>query len=113
MNPGDVVLVEMPQFGGGKLKLRPALLLALLPGPFQTALVCGISTLLKPLPANWDELVDSSDGDFVISGLHSSSVIRLSYLYAVTPQQIITQIGSIDPARLTRLRSRLSDHLRP
>jgi mRNA-degrading endonuclease toxin of MazEF toxin-antitoxin module len=49
MKAGDVVLVKLPQFGGGPLKLRPALVLALLPAPFQNVLICGISTRLQDL----------------------------------------------------------------
>jgi hypothetical protein len=35
MHPGDVVLIELPQLAGGTPKLRPAMVLALLPGSFQ------------------------------------------------------------------------------
>ncbi len=34
MKPGDVVLIRLPQTAGGPSKLRPALVLAALPGPF-------------------------------------------------------------------------------
>jgi hypothetical protein len=44
MNPGDVVLISIPQFAGGPGKLRPALLLSVLPGAFQSMLICGISS---------------------------------------------------------------------
>ena len=47
MNPGDVVLIPLPQVMGGSPKLRPALVLSQLPGPFQNVLVCGISTRLR------------------------------------------------------------------
>ncbi len=45
-SPGDVVLIPLSQFSGGPAKLRPALLLASLPGPYQTQFVCGVSTQL-------------------------------------------------------------------
>jgi mRNA interferase MazF len=57
MNPGDVVLIPLPQLGGGAAKLRPALLLTLLRGPYQNVLLCGISTQLHLIQANWDELI--------------------------------------------------------
>lgn len=41
MKPGDVVLIRLPQAAGEPPKLRPALILALLPGPFQSLLICG------------------------------------------------------------------------
>jgi hypothetical protein len=34
MNPGDVVLIRLPTFAGGIAKLRPALVVSLLPGPY-------------------------------------------------------------------------------
>jgi mRNA interferase MazF len=113
VKPGDVVLIPLPQVGGSGPKLRPALLLADLPGPYQSLLLCGVSTQIQQLQADWDELVQGSDADFASSGLHRPSAIRLSYLYAADPGDIAGVIGSIDRARLQRLRQRLSDHLRP
>jgi mRNA interferase MazF len=114
MNAGDIVLISLPQLGGGAaIKLRPALVLALLPGPYQNVLLCGISTQLQLIQASWDELIQAGDGDFASSGLHQESVVRLSYLYAPERTEITGSIGRIDPLRLTRLRTRLADHLRP
>lgn len=113
MNPGDVVLIPLPQFGGGPSKLRPALILALLPGPYQNILLCGISTQLHLIQTNWDELIQPADEDFAGSGLHQASVIRLSYLYAADAVEIAGGIGRIDPTRLVRLRTRLADRVRP
>lgn len=112
MNPGDVVLLPMSQIARGAVKLRPGLVLSALPGPYQSLLVCGISSQLQLLQPNWDELVDSTDSDFAGSGLHRPSVIRFSYLHATDPQSIAGVIGEIDVSRLRRLLSRLSDHLR-
>ena len=113
MSPGDVVLISLRQLGSTTLKLRPALLLADLPGPYQNRLVCGISTQLHLLQANWDELLQTADADFPTSGLHRSSAIRLSFLYAADTSELVGIIGKIDSSRLERLRRRLSDHLRP
>lgn len=113
MSPGDVVLISLPQAGGGPPKLRPALVLTLLPGPYQNVLIAGISTQLHLLEPNWDELLQLSDPDFVASGLRQTSVIRLSYLYAADAAEIRGVIGSIDSARLDRLLTRLADHLYP
>jgi mRNA interferase MazF len=113
VSPGDVVLAHMPQAGGGAPKLRPALLLADLPGPYQRLLLCGISTQVHQIRANRDELIGPADPDFAVSGLHRPSVIRLSFLYGALDGAVGGVIGTIDPARLARLRQRLSDHLRP
>ncbi|MFL5241065.1 MAG: type II toxin-antitoxin system PemK/MazF family toxin [Gemmataceae bacterium] len=113
MKPGDVVLIALPQIGAGMPKLRPALVLTNLPGPYQNLLLCGISTQLLQLHANWDELMQSADKDFASSGLRRDSIIRPSYLYAAESNEIAGVIGKVDALRLQRLRRRLSDHLRP
>jgi mRNA interferase MazF len=113
VNSGDVILIALPQFGAGTPKLRPALLLTSLPGQYQNLLLCGISTQLQQLQANWDELMQSGDKDFPSSGLRRDSIIRLSYLYAAEPSEIAGVIGKIDASRLQRLRQSLSDHLKP
>ena len=113
MNPGDVVLIRLAQVAGGSSKLRPALLLAALPGPYQSLLVCGVSTQLARQQSNWDERIQPGDSDYTGSGLHQASIIRLSYLHAADPREITGVIGRIDAPRLDRLLIRLSDHLRP
>jgi mRNA interferase MazF len=113
MKPGDVVLISLPQIAGGPSKLRPALVLAFLPGSFQNLLLSGISTQLRDLEPDWDELVEAADADFSTSGLHRTSAIRLSYLYAADPREISGVVGRIADDRLQRLRERLASHLMP
>ena len=108
-----MILIALTQFAGTTPKLRPALLLAELPGPYQNILLCGISTQLHQIEPQWDELIQTSDPDFPSTGLHRDSIIRLSYLHATDPNEIRGAIGSIEQARLQRLLHRLSDHLRP
>jgi mRNA interferase MazF len=111
MKPGDVVLIRLPQLAGGPPKLRPALILASLPGPFQSLLICGISTRLGALEPDWDEPIDSDDADYSASGLRQPSAIRLSYLYAADEREISGVIGRVDPTRLGRLLRRLAQRL--
>jgi mRNA interferase MazF len=112
MKPRDVVLIRLPQTGTGTPKLRPALVLANLPGPYQTILLAGISTQLKDIEANWDETINPGDNDFKSSGLRQPPVIRLSYLYAADETEINGWIGTMDQTRTSRLRQRLSQYLR-
>ncbi len=112
MNPGDVLLLPMLDVSG-KLKLRPAIYLAPLPGPYQTLLVCGFSTQLHSVIPDRDEVLRPGDIDFAASGLHSPSVIRLSYLRSAAPSDVVRVIGNIAPDRLQRLRTRLADQVRP
>jgi mRNA interferase MazF len=113
MKAGDVVLISLVQFANAPPKLRPALLLGNLPGPYQTRLVCGISSQLHRQIPNWDELIQRGESDFSLSGLHCASVIRLSYLHAAASPELVGVIGYVDSARLARLITRLVDHLRP
>ena len=100
MRPGSVVLIRMPGTGGGPPKLRPALVVAQLPGAYQELLVCGISTRFADLEPDWDEVIESSDPDFAASGLHRASVIRPSFLAAVESSAVAGRIGEVGPARL-------------
>jgi mRNA interferase MazF len=108
MTPSDVVLIRLPQASGGPPKLRPALVLAELPGPFQSLLICGISTRLRDIQPDWDELIGPGDADYSASGLHEQSAVRLSYLYAADHREISGVVGRIEPERLRRLRRRLA-----
>jgi mRNA interferase MazF len=90
---------------------RPALVLAILPGPYQNVLICGISTQLQSLQHDWDELLNTIDTDFSTSGIHRASAIRLSYLYATESSEISGVIGRINSERLSRLRKRLANLL--
>ena len=75
-----MVLISIPQFAGGPGKLRPALLLSVLPGAFQSMLTCGISSRVDHLVNEWNERIRLTDADFARSGFHRESSIRLSYL---------------------------------
>jgi mRNA interferase MazF len=55
-----------------------------------------------------DELVASSDPDFVRSGLKSDTVIRLTRLAVVSDSIFVGKTGEIAPARLQTLKERLS-----
>jgi hypothetical protein len=78
MNPGDILLLNIPTVAAGPAKLRPVLLLAQMPGAYQNLLVWGVSTQMKQLEPNSDEVIASADPDFGASGLHQPSAIRLS-----------------------------------
>ncbi len=111
MKEGDVVVLRVPQKGGLPAKLRPALVLCFLPGTCQSVLICGISTQILQLEANWDELIDSSDPAFAATGLHRTSAVRLSYLFAADAAEIAGTIGEVSLTVLKRLRGRLAARL--
>src|SRR6266581_2622566 len=59
MKAGDIVLARIPQ-ADNQFKLRPALVLCLLP-PFADFLVCGVSTQLRHEVEGFDEMVVPAD----------------------------------------------------
>jgi mRNA interferase MazF len=106
---GEVILASLPQADGAR-KLRPALLLRILP-PFGDYLACGVSTQLHQAIPGFDEVLRNEHPDFVDSGLLANSVIRLGFLAVLTSQRIVGSIGHISPDRHARLLRRLSQHL--
>jgi mRNA interferase MazF len=109
MKEGDIILTPMPQ-EDGKIKNRPAIYLREMP-PFRDALVCGVSTQIHHLAADFDELITSQDDDFPASGLISDSLIRLGFLAVLPRRKILGSIGSISAERHQRLLHRLSNYL--
>src|SRR5437588_12777496 len=74
MKPGDVVLIRLPQATGRLPKLRPALVLSRLPGPYQNVLLAGITTQLQDVAPDWDERMNPADPHFTQRGLHHHSI---------------------------------------
>ena len=109
MKEGDLIIVPMPQ-ADGAVKNRPAIILREMP-PFRDVLVCGVSTQLRQVAKDFDELISPSDADFVSSGLMAESLIRLGFLVVVPRSKIVGSIGSISSERHKRLLQRLSEYL--
>ena len=70
MKAGNIVLVDFPQ-SDGRSKLRPVLILKLLP-KYNDFLVCGISTQLNQYLKDFDEILSEQDIHFKQTGLHKS-----------------------------------------
>src|SRR5690606_14982271 len=77
---GQIVLFRFPQADLAAGKLRPALLLGALPGPYDDWLICMISSQLRHFTRDFDEIVTEPDSDFSQSGLKAPSVIRAGRL---------------------------------
>ena len=109
MTEGDVILVPLPQ-ANGQLKVRPGLVLRVLP-PFDDLLVCGISTQLHQEAKGFDDIISTSDVDFEKSGLRATSLIRLGFLGVAPVQSIAGSIGSVSSQRHQELLKRLAAYL--
>ncbi len=109
MKAGDVAIAILPQ-AGGIWKPRPVVVLCAMP-PFGDWLVCGVSTQLRHEVVGFDEVLTTTERDFVSSGLKSDSLIRLGFLLALPQQEIAGRIGEISSARHQRLLRNLANHL--
>jgi mRNA interferase MazF len=109
--PGQIVLFNFPQADLTQGKLRPALLIGKLPGPYDDWLICMISSQIWHYIKEFDEIIHESDADFSRSGLKASSVIRVGRLAVVEVEMLFGSIGEIEPERLRRIKARLVDWL--
>ncbi len=109
MKEGDIVITPLPQ-SDGRIKNRPALILKEMPS-FGDYLVWGITSQLHHEIKNFDELIISTDNDFVQSGLLADSLIRLGFLAILNKKRIAGSIGNISDERHKRLVNSLADYL--
>lgn len=108
----QVVLFRFPQTDQSPGKLRPALVLRKLPGPYDDWLICMISSQLSQQISNFDELIQEQDGDFRNTGLKVPSVARISRLAVVERAALSGSIGTVADERLSRILNRLADWLK-
>jgi len=92
-------------------KLRPVLLLAKLPGPYDDWLVSAVTSQLRHRVEGWDDIIGTGDADFSASGLRASSLIRLGKLLTVEEQALAGVLGKISDERLQSVLHRLADYL--
>ncbi|MCX6090226.1 MAG: type II toxin-antitoxin system PemK/MazF family toxin [Candidatus Atribacteria bacterium] len=105
---GQSVLFRLPQTNVTEGKLRPALLLAKLPGVYDDWLICMISSQIPQYIQNFDEIIRETDSDFAESGLKETRVIRPGRLTVVEGSILLGAIGRISSDRLQRIKSRLA-----
>ena len=108
---GQIVLFRFPQTDQERGKLRPALLLGKLPGPYDDWLISMISSQTRHYIEGFDELVQENEADFAVSGLKAASVIRVGRLAVVEGGIVLGAIGEVSPERLRRIKARLADWL--
>jgi len=106
---GQIVLFRFPRADLSEGKLRPALLLSEVPGPYEDWLICMISSQVHQRIDGFDELIEEGDEDFARSGLKVTSVIRMGRLAVVEGEMLEGSIGMISPERMRRIRKRLAE----
>ena len=111
MSPGDVVIARVPTGSNVDAKLRPALIIAILPGAVEEAvLLCGISSRLDRVLDGWDVLL--SGESLSTSGLKVPSVVWPSWLATFSTQESLRRIGSVDERVVEGVRTLLTTLLR-
>jgi mRNA interferase MazF len=111
MKPGDIVLIRFPQADLQAGKLRPALVIAKVPGRYPDLLLALVSSRAYQATPNFDEIIDPSDSDYAATGLKVLSIVRLARLATVESSAINARLGHIAPERLRQIRARLIDWL--
>lgn len=109
---GQITLFRFPQTDQIPGKLRPALVLHKLPGPYNDVLICMVSSQLSQEVQEFDVVIYESEPDFKQSGLKVSSVLRISRLAVVNKDILLGSIGSISEERLNLIKSRLSSWIK-
>jgi len=104
---GQVALLRLPNADLAPGKLRPVLLLASVPGPYDDWLVCMFSTQLHQEIVGFDEVIAENADDFESAGIQTPSVIRIARLAVVSSDLLPGPIGEIAPERLQRIRGKL------
>ncbi|MEQ1534138.1 MAG: type II toxin-antitoxin system PemK/MazF family toxin [Sideroxydans sp.] len=106
---GQIVLTAFPYTDLSETKLRPVLLLKQASHTFDDWLVCMVSSQIHQADAQLDEVVRTTDKDFIESGLKADSVLRLSRLAVLNGALLVGSIGKIDKQRLTQVKQRLAN----
>lgn len=108
---GDIALMPFPYTNLSGAKRRPVLLLRQLEQGYDDWLVCMVSSQLHQINPAIDWMVDTQHQEFSAMGLKVPSVFRLSRIAVIDGALLLGQLGSINDARLSFLRQRLSDWL--
>ncbi len=99
MKPGDTVLIRFPQADLKVGKLRPALVLAIAPGPHADLLLAMITSRIYQAVPDFDEIISPSDIDYATTGLKVRSVVRLARIATVAPSVINARLGNVSTKR--------------
>lgn len=105
---GQIVLVPFPFTDLSGAKLRPVLMLRKASIQFDDWLVCMVSSQLRQVDGQIDEILSPSDADFVATGLKVPSVLRLSRLAVLESSLLMGSLGEIGDERLQQIRQKLA-----
>ena len=105
---GQIVLVPFPFTDLSGAKLRPVLMRRKASVQVDDWLVCMVSSPLRQVDGQIDEILSPSDADFAATGLKVPSVLRLSRLAVLESSLLMGRLGKISGERLQRIRQKLA-----
>lgn len=108
MKAGDIVLIRFPHTDLSEGKLRPALVIASVPGRHPDLLLTLISSRINHAIPDFDEIIEETEADFASTGLKTRSVIRLTRLATLTSALINARLGRVSSERLAKIKARLA-----
>ena len=109
MSPGDLVRWAFPQ-ADGRVKLRPALLLAQV-GVHGDWIACAVSSSLGLFSSGMDLVIDQDHPDFKTTELPRPALIRTGFLDTIPSRAIQGKVGHVSKATVQQLRRNLADRL--
>lgn len=107
VSEGQIVLFRFPQTNQAEGKLRPALVIRQLPGPYDDWLICMITSQLDQGIPDFDEIITPNDLDFHQTGLKLSSLVRIARIAVVRGDILLGKLGQIDPQRLRIIKHKI------
>lgn len=109
MKEEEIVLVDIMQ-SDSTLKIRPALILKVLP-KYNDLLLCGISSKIAQEIPGIDQVLYTEDDYFAATGLRQTSLVRLLFVAVQSRQQILGSIGKVPDTLHKELLLRLANFL--
>ena len=97
MTRGKVVLVPFPFDDLSSTKVRPAICLTDPIGPHRHVILAFISSRIVTDQLDSDLVLDSSQADFLRTGLRVTSIVRLHRLMTVRTSFIRRELGDLSP----------------
>ncbi|MGH2350373.1 MAG: type II toxin-antitoxin system PemK/MazF family toxin [Chloroflexota bacterium] len=104
---GDIVLARFPFTDGSGAKLRPVLILAPVPGPYDDFIVMFISSQASYAVPGVDVILDRSNPAFAGSGLKMASAFRVGKVASLSAGLIVGPLGALHSSVFDDLVTRL------
>ena len=95
MTRGKIVLVPFPFDDLSATKVRPAVCLTNPAGPHQHVILAFITSTTPADLLDTDVILDSNQPDFSVTGLRTTSTLRLHRLMTVSTSLILRELGKL------------------